>query len=96
MGKNYYVPFLPFYSFPGVPAKPKEKFDLSFSIAQYYVQDIVTEFHLIGNNLIQERYIDYEGYIFEPSISFNPIKTLEFGLTSRIHSYYGGGSRFIV
>ena len=89
-GKNYYVPFLPYYSFPGMEAAPGRKSDLSFNLSQYLVQDIVTEFHQYGDTLIKERYIDYEGYIFEPTVSFNPLDTLEIGLTTRFHVYYGG------
>jgi len=89
-GKNYYVPFLPFYSFPGVKAGSGNAYDLNITFSQYYIQDIVTEFHLSGSELIKERFIDYEGYILEPTVSFNPADTVEVGLTTRLHTYYGG------
>lgn len=88
--KNYYVLFLPFYSFPGEGAAPGEKGSLNLTVAQYYIQDIVTEFHLSNSGLIKERFIDYEGYILEPTLSFNPQSRIEVGLTSRFHAYYGG------
>ena len=90
LGKNYYIPFLPFYSFPGVSAAPGEKNDISFSVAQYFIQDIVAEFHLRGDDLIRERFVDYEGYILEATLSYNFLDSLEVGLTSRLHAYYGG------
>jgi hypothetical protein len=88
--KNYYVPFLPFYSFPGEGAAAGEKGSLNLTVAQYYIQDIVAEFHESGSGLIKERFIDYEGYILEPSLSFNPHSRIEVGLTTRLHAYYGG------
>ncbi len=90
LGKNYYVLFLPYYSFPGFSAAPGEKHDFSVSIAQYFVQDIVTEFHAQGNYFIKERFIDYEGYILEGTFSYNIFDSLEVGITSRMHAYYGG------
>lgn len=89
-GKNYYVPFLPFYSFPGLGAASGDPGGLNITLSQYYIQDIVTEFHLTGTELVKERFIDYEGYIFEPTISFVPIDGLEAGLATRLHAYYGG------
>ena len=90
VGKNYYIPFVPYYSFPGLAAAPGEKHMINFSMAIYFIQDIVTEFHLIGNDLVKERFIDYEGSIFEPTVSFNLLAGLEIGLTTRFHTYYGG------
>lgn len=89
-GKNYYIPFLPFYSFPGMEAAPGEQYDLNFIIAQYYIQDMVTEFHVSGSHILKERFVDYEGYILEPTISYNIGNAVEVGLTSRLHFYYGG------
>lgn len=89
-GKNYYIPFLPFYSFPGMEAAPGELFDLNVTLSQYYIQDMVTEFHVSGSDILKERFVDYEGYIFEPTVSFIPIDRLEIGMTSRLHFYYGG------
>lgn len=89
-GKNYFMPFLPFYSFPGLGASGGEKNSLSLSLSQYYIQDIVTEFHQIGSTLVKERFVDYEGYILEPTLSFHPLDSLETGLTTRLHTYYGG------
>ena len=71
IGKNYYVPFIPYYSFPGYAAAPGERNHLSVSISQYFIQDMVTEFHQIGSNLEKERFIDYEGFVFEPTVSYN-------------------------
>jgi len=88
--KNYYVPFLPFYSFPGEGAAAGEKGALNLSLAQYYIQDMVTEFHSISTGYLKERFVDYEGYILEPSLSFNPLDNLEAGITTRLHFYYGG------
>ncbi len=50
----------------------------------------MTEFHWDGNNLIKERFIDYEGYVFEPTVSYNIRDNFEIGLTGRIHGYYAG------
>jgi len=90
VGKNYYVPFIPYYSFPGYAAAPGSKRNLSISISNYFIQDMVTEFHQIGTTLEQERFIDYEGYVLEPTVSYNFLDNLEVGLTGRIHFYYGG------
>ncbi|MBN2655643.1 MAG: DUF3187 family protein [Spirochaetales bacterium] len=88
--KNYYVPFIPFYSFPGEGAAAGEKGALNLTLAQYYIQDMVAEFHTSSTGLLKERFIDYEGYILEPGVSFNPLNDLEAGVTARLHFYYGG------
>ena len=89
--KNYYVPFIPFYSFPGEGAASGEKGSLNVTLAQYYVQDIVSEFHSVSTGgYLMERFTDYEGYVLEPTLSFNPLDSLEAGITSRLHFYYGG------
>lgn len=90
IGKNYYIPYLPYYSFPGMAASRGEKGDFNVSIANYFVQDIVAEFHQAGDSFIKERFIDYEGYIFEPTVSYNFKDDFEVGLTGRVHAYYGG------
>lgn len=89
-GKNYFIPFLPFYSFPGVGAEGGEKGNLNLSLSQYYIQDIVTEFHKTGTDVVKERFVDYEGYIFEPTVSYFFTDHIETGLTTRLHTYYGG------
>ncbi len=89
-GKNYYIPFLPYYSFPGFSAAQGNKGDLSFSISQYLIQDFVVDFQVNNYAYEQERFFDYEGYIFETTVSYNFLSTLEVGLTARLHAYYGG------
>lgn len=86
-GKNYYVPFLPFYSFPGVDAAPGKKQDLNINLSQYFVQEMVVEYQ-VGSGL--ERLLDYEGYVLEPTVSYNISDSIEIGLTTRFHFYYGG------
>lgn len=89
-GKNYYVPFIPFYSFPGDGAWTEEKGTLSLRMSGYYLQDMVAEYHYSGSTLIKERFVDYEGFVLEPTVFYTPAETLETGITTRFHGYYGG------
>jgi hypothetical protein len=90
LGTNYYLPYVPYYSFPGFSASPGEQGNLNISLANYFIQDMVTEFHISGTTVFKERFIDYEGYVFEPTISFNVRDRIELGATGRIQAYYGG------
>lgn len=82
-GKNYYLPHLVNYSFPGFSSRSGEKSEKSISTAYYGINEFLTY-----NS--EQIAIDYESSVLEGSFTFRPENSILLGVDIRVISYYGG------
>jgi hypothetical protein len=82
-GKNFFVPYLIYYNFPGFRADIKHPKTLSFYTSVYYTNDFL---------LLDEKTVltDYESCVVENGFSYSVSRRLEVGAALRLYSYYGG------
>ncbi|GMO57883.1 MAG: hypothetical protein Ta2A_03340 [Treponemataceae bacterium] len=101
-GKNLYIPYLVHYNFPSLPAKAGAKWDFSYHLSTYFVQDA----HYIANKPSQSAEMrtyekanvdrDYESIVGEWGFAFNPLQGLQLGMDMRLIAYYYGFGDAIV
>ena len=91
-GKNVYIPYLIYYSFPGIRASQEKRYSLNYHISTYYSNDFhLEQIYLLNNGKYQVKYgRDYESLIAEIGLSFTLLKNLTIGIDTRLISYYGG------
>lgn len=82
-GKNFYLPHLMTYSFPGFSPRSGQKSDKSVSVAYYGINEFLT---YSGDEIA----IDYESSVLEGSFTYRPENNILLGLDLRFISYYGG------
>lgn len=82
-GKNYYLPHLLTYSFPGFSPRAGKKKEKVLSVGYYGINEFLTYNE-------EEIAIDYESSILEGSLTFRLEEKLLLGLDLRLISYYGG------
>jgi hypothetical protein len=95
-GKNLYVPYLVHYTFPSLPARSGEQFDLRYHVSTYFVQDV----HYVKRNPFPKSGVrtydkenierDYESTVIEGGVSFNPRRDVQIGMDMRLIAYYRG------
>jgi Protein of unknown function (DUF3187) len=91
-GKNMYIPYLIYYSFPNIAARSGSKFDFNYHLSLYYTNDFhISKLYVNEDGSYDPAVVrDYEGLVYENGVSFNPIKKLAVGFDLRLISYYGG------
>ena len=82
-GKNLFIPYLIHYTFPSLPARSGQRYDLQYHFSLYYVND----FHSIRRTSVIR---DYESSVFEWGVRYNLYDELQLGVTMRIISFFGG------
>lgn len=82
-GKNYYLPHLLIYSFPGFSPRTGEKGDITSSISYSGINEFLLYFK-------GEVRVDYESSVLESSFTYRVSDKLLIGTDIRLISYYGG------
>ena len=82
-GKNYYLPYLPSYSFPGFSPRSGQQGEITLSLAYTGINDFTTYDN-------ENRALDYEGSIVDLSLTWRPSDNLLLGVDGRLICYYGG------
>lgn len=82
-GKNYYLPHLQTYSFPGFSPQGGHEGEKSLSVAYYGINEFV------GYDT-ENIALDYESSILEGSFTYRLEDNLMIGIDCRLISYYGG------
>lgn len=82
-GKNFYLPHLPVYSFPGFSPRSGRAGTMSFSQGYTGVNEIMAY-------NVKERALDYESSILEGRFGYRILDNLLLGAESRLIFYYPG------
>ncbi len=99
-GKDMFLPYMIYLTFPGVRAKTERQFQLQYHTSFYFVNDFYipylddneTYFDEETGNYFNKsiRAYDYESLNFEFGVSFTVLKNLQVGMNTRVVGYYSG------
>ena len=82
-GKNYYLPHLPVYSFPGFSPRSGQRGDRYLTAGYTGINEFVAYDE-------ETTALDYESSVMEAGVSWRPQDRLLVGADLRLISYYGG------
>ncbi len=91
IGKNLYLPFAIYYTYPGFPAQPAEDGAAGSLVSVYYLNDIKTVgTEDIFGNPVYYTIQDYESMIIENSFFWQAAPLWQFGAAVRVQAFYVG------
>lgn len=91
VGKNLYLPFAVYYTYPGFPAQPAEEGAIGNLASVYYLNDVKTVgTEDIFGNPVYYTIQDYESMIIEYSFFWQAAQLWQFGTALRVQAFYGG------
>jgi len=94
-GKDMFLPYMIYLTFPGVRAKTERQYQLQYHTSFYFINDFYIPYSKLtfdsGKSYYKSvRAYDYESLNFEFGISFSVLKNLQVGMHTRVVGYYGG------